>query len=60
MPAARAGQARKQGPDKKQERVAEEGDFPDLIPYHAGPPSMFTIRLKEGEDWAYCAWCKKS
>eukprot|EP00974_Lingulodinium_polyedra_P009765 936732-Lingulodinium_polyedra.AAC.1 len=39
MPAARAGRARKKDPDEKQERAAEEKDFPDLIPYHAGPPN---------------------
>eukprot|EP00974_Lingulodinium_polyedra_P036471 3498003-Lingulodinium_polyedra.AAC.1 len=39
MPAARAGRARKKGPDEKQERAAEERAFPDLIPYNAGPPS---------------------
>eukprot|EP00974_Lingulodinium_polyedra_P107766 10431243-Lingulodinium_polyedra.AAC.1 len=39
MPAARAGRAREKGPDEKQERAAEEGDFLTSFPTMRARPA---------------------
>eukprot|EP00974_Lingulodinium_polyedra_P108268 10480806-Lingulodinium_polyedra.AAC.1 len=43
-------------------REAQRGDFPTLIPFHAGPITMFTVstKTKEGEEgWVKCTSCDK-
>eukprot|EP00974_Lingulodinium_polyedra_P000463 46365-Lingulodinium_polyedra.AAC.1 len=36
-------------------REAQRGDFPKLIPFHAGPHAMFAVSMRKGQEgWAKC------
>eukprot|EP00974_Lingulodinium_polyedra_P072222 6990278-Lingulodinium_polyedra.AAC.1 len=47
------GRAAKPGPP----RPATLDDFPELIPYYSGPPTMFEVRAVQYGLAAYCIWC---
>eukprot|EP00974_Lingulodinium_polyedra_P010772 1037310-Lingulodinium_polyedra.AAC.1 len=56
MPARKAGQPQQV---EKEGRRANDDDFPDLIPLHAGPPSVFSVRLRNGKLLGHCDWCDR-
>eukprot|EP00974_Lingulodinium_polyedra_P022977 2216557-Lingulodinium_polyedra.AAC.1 len=41
-------------------REAQRGEFPKLIPFHAGPRAMFAVSMRKGQEgWVKCTWCRK-